>query len=118
MGLARRSQTHLSGEVYAVAEQSFSLPAAVLLCAGVIIAAELNRTVILPRLLLNGTQPTEAEVNENTSGSVPFGWVRNALKVRCWLPGTSAVLKHCHGGASLFNGVLVLAGTCLMLLSS
>jgi len=41
--------------------------------AGVIIAAELNRTVVLPRLLLNGTQPTEAEVNENTSGSVPFG---------------------------------------------
>lgn len=41
--------------------------------AGIVLAAELNRTVILPHLLLNGTQPTEAEVNENTSGSVPFG---------------------------------------------
>lgn len=41
--------------------------------AGIILAAQLNRTVILPRLLLNGTQPTETEVNEDTSGSVPFG---------------------------------------------
>lgn len=41
--------------------------------SGIILAAQLNRTVILPRLLLNGTQPTETEVNEDTSGSVPFG---------------------------------------------
>ncbi|PSC70561.1 Glycosyl transferase family 8 [Micractinium conductrix] len=41
--------------------------------SGVLIAAQLNRTVVLPRLLLNGTQPTAAEVNERVTGSVPFG---------------------------------------------
>ncbi|KAL4447483.1 hypothetical protein ABPG75_004702 [Micractinium tetrahymenae] len=43
------------------------------LISGIVLAAQLNRTVILPRLLLNGTQPDEAEVNEKTSGSIPFG---------------------------------------------
>ena len=50
-----------------------STPPACLRRAGVLIAAQLNRTVVLPRLLLNGTQPTAAEVNERVTGSVPFG---------------------------------------------
>lgn len=55
---------------HAMLTQALSVPAPG--PAGIVLAAQLNRTVILPRLLLNGTQPDEAEVNEKTSGSIPF----------------------------------------------
>lgn len=76
----RKSEDHLSITEPTLSESTLSFQVCngfanqrVAVLSGIVLAAELNRTVILPHLLLNGTQPTEAEVNENTSGSVPFG---------------------------------------------
>lgn len=46
------------------------------MCTGLILAVELNRTMVLPRLLLDGSQPTDAQDSEDGfAGSVEFGCV-------------------------------------------
>ena len=52
------------------------------LLSGLVLALDLNRVMVLPRVLLNGTQPTSEEVNEDNSAAVPFGWV--ACCCVCW----------------------------------
>lgn len=41
---------------------------------GVVLAAELNRTLVLPRLLLDGTQHSDAAVTEDTGAQHADFW--------------------------------------------
>jgi hypothetical protein len=47
--------------------------------AGLVLAAEANRSLVLPDFLLNGMQPDGIEmVTANQADTVPFGWVTGA----------------------------------------
>ncbi|KAI3432375.1 hypothetical protein D9Q98_003932 [Chlorella vulgaris] len=47
------------------------------LLSGLVLAAEANRSLVLPDFLLNGMQPDGIEmVTANQADTVPFGWIR------------------------------------------
>ena len=48
------------------------MPRPYLTRAGMVLAVELNRTMVLPRFILNGTQSTDATVTELNTVAMPF----------------------------------------------